>query len=98
MEQLKEDFATGKHKLCICNSVWKKGVNFPKLQYLIRADGGASSIDSTQIAGRLTRLSDGKEKSYLIDFRDEFNDSAAQKSFGRKGHYRTIGFIQTGWQ
>jgi superfamily II DNA or RNA helicase len=98
LEQTKLDFSEGKIQLAICNSVWKRGVNFPALKTLIRADGGSSHQDSTQIPGRLTRLYKGKKYGELIDFIDEFHDSTRGRASKRKSSYDEIGYEQPKWR
>lgn len=98
MEKLRRDYAAGKHSLAICNSVWKRGVNFHQLCHLIRGDGSASEQDATQITGRVTRKFTNKVKGYVIDMKDIFNDAGLQKSQMRKRHYTAIGYPQIGWK
>ncbi len=98
LEKIKEDFAEEKIPLAICNSVWKRGVNFPALGTLIRADGGSSHQDSTQIPGRLTRLHPGKKHGELIDFIDEYHDSTRGRASKRKSSYDEIGYEQPKWR
>lgn len=58
------------------------------LQWLIRADGAASIIGNTQIPGRLSRIFEGKEVAYLIDFIDGFDPWAASRARKRIALYK----------
>lgn len=87
-DEFKKQFAEGTLKRVIATGVWKQAVNFPKLSVLIRAEGAASIIESTQIPGRLSRIADGKEKGILIDFIDGFDGWAASRARKRINLYR----------
>jgi len=90
----KKAMISGKLPLAICNSVWRRGVDFVHLRTLVRADGSASTTDATQISGRLTRKSAGKEFGRLIDFWDVFHDAAFRKSRVRRQLYKGLGYAQ----
>jgi len=92
MRKLRIDMSAGKQRIAICNSVWKKGVDFRQLGVLIRADGSTSVEDATQIGGRLSRVFPGKTKGILIDVDDTFCETAKQKSLRRKRIYRQLGY------
>ena len=66
-------FSKGTLRYIIATTVFRQGVNFPKLEVLIRADGTVSSVDGIQIPGRLSRLDEDKDCAYLIDMGDEFS-------------------------
>jgi superfamily II DNA or RNA helicase len=87
-----DDFRSGKLTKVISTGVWKQAVDFPDLSVLIRADGGGSGIGSIQIPGRLSRLSDGKDKGILIDFNDDFDAWPQTRSLKRKGFYKKQGW------
>lgn len=93
-EEIQKKFETGELKKVIATGTWKEGVDFDQLAVLIRADGAVSEIDSTQIPGRLSRLSPGKDHGMLVDFNDQFNGWAQRRSQQRlrtyKGHGWTI--------
>ena len=97
LDELKKEFALGNIPLAIANSVWEVSVNFPKLKYLIRADWSASMSACRQIAGRLSRKSEGKEEGLLIDLVDTFNPTTFNRSTSRKAAYKKIGYEQTHW-
>jgi superfamily II DNA or RNA helicase len=86
--RLKQEFAEGTLKKVISTTVWKQAVDFPKLSMLIRAEGSASIIASTQIPGRLSRIADGKDKGVLIDFVDGFDPWASARAAKRIRLYR----------
>lgn len=91
-EELRQKFESGELKKVISTTTWKEGVDFEQLEYLIRADGATSEVNSTQIPGRLSRLFDGKRNGILIDFRDEFNDWARNRTARRLTTYRGHGW------
>ncbi len=84
-DKMKTRFEAGTLKKVIATSVWNRGVNFHKLQVLIRADAGGSKVNDTQIPGRLSRL--GKSKGILIDYCDEFDVGFATNALGRRRQY-----------
>lgn len=90
----KEEFSSGKLRRAIATFVWSKGVNFPDLQVLVRAEGTSSAIQSIQVTGRLSRLgSDGdKDHGLLIDFNDKFSPDLQNKSRARFKEYRKHGW------
>lgn len=91
---LKQQFEAGTLKKVIATSVWNRGVNFKKLSVIIRADGGGSSINDTQIPGRVCRTSDGKLYGLVIDFMDQFDRGYAQRSRRRRKNYEANGWEQ----
>jgi len=95
-DKLRVQFETGKLKKVIATSVWNRGVNFRNLGVLIRADGGSSTIDATQIPGRLSRTSTDTEKScgILIDYKDVFDLGLDRRSNMRKKDYEKHGWKQ----
>lgn len=100
LDLLRKRFASGDIRLAICNSVWKRGINFPQLEYLIRADSSSSEHDATQITGRVNRKCPaiGKTKGVVIALKDSFNDAALRRSFNNKKNYDKIGYKQIGWR
>ena len=95
-DQCKRDFENGTLKKVIATSVWNRGVNFHRLQVLIRADGGASKIDDTQIPGRLSRHCERIKKKcgVLIDYQDQFDERLERKADSRRRQYRRKGWKQ----
>jgi len=86
-------FAKGTLRYIIATTVFRQGVNFPKLEVLIRADGTVSSVDGIQIPGRLSRLDEGKDCAYLIDMGDEFSQWSHRRALAREETYK-----QQEWQ
>lgn len=74
-EEIKQRFATKELKYAICTAVWQKGVNFPHLEILVRADANSGEITTVQSSGRLSRLDEGKTLGRVIDFCDKFNNT-----------------------
>ena len=90
--ELARRFSKGELKRVIATYRWKQAVDFPQLSVLIRADGAKSPIISTQVPGRLSRLSPDKTTGILVDFADEFNESARRKALARIKSYRENGW------
>lgn len=84
-------FKSGKMRR-VLTTCWKRGVDFPGLQVLIRGDGTASPIDNTQLPGRLSRLDDGKSNGILVDYLDEFNHALHERAKRRMRDYRKKGW------
>ena len=93
---MRQEFEKGILKRVIATDVWGTGVDFPLLQVLIRADGRASEILDTQLPGRATRVSDGKEYGLLVDCMDEWNDTFLRRSNSRKRNYLKKGWTMVG--
>lgn len=91
VERIRREFREGEIKRAIANSVWHKAMDFPKLEYLIRADGGRGIIGSAQISGRLSRLY-GDNLKHLIDFMDVFDRIALSRSQARRRSYKSKGW------
>jgi superfamily II DNA or RNA helicase len=95
-ERLEGDFEKGSLKRCVATAtsggVWSTGVDFPHLRVLIRADGQGSSILNTQIPGRVSRVSEGKERGVVIDFDDSHHDTLGRRAERRFSSYRGKGW------
>lgn len=86
-QRYRDEFHRGELKRAIATQIWGTGVDFPKLQVLIRADGQSSPIASTQIPGRVTRSSDGKERGLVVDFSDGFYHTLEDRARRRRAVY-----------
>lgn len=84
---MREQFETGRMKKVIATTVWNRGVSFDSLQVLIRADASSSTIDDTQIPGRLSRISENKPCGLLIDYLDQFNEGRHKAANKRRSDY-----------
>ncbi len=95
--RMQDDFAKGKLRRCIAtgssNGVWSTGIDFPHLNAMIRADAQSGSILNTQIPGRVSRKSEGKEYGLLFDFNDLFNSTLK-----RRAEKRFSGYRKKGWE
>jgi len=91
---LRDGFDKGKITKVIATQVWSTGVNFRRLAFLIRADGGAAQTKTTQVAGRLSRTFTGKSKGVLIDFWDDWSPTFVRRSRARFSVYESHGFSQ----
>jgi superfamily II DNA or RNA helicase len=92
--EIKKRFADGRLKKVIATGVWKRGVDFPALQVLIRADASNSSIADTQWVGRTSRKHDNKSISMVIDFTDEYSESFRRRAMARRKRYKEYGWKQ----
>jgi superfamily II DNA or RNA helicase len=98
-ERLTRRFSKGKLRRAICTTCWNHGVNFVNLDVLIRADGGGSPVNDTQIPGRNSRLKQrGKERVQKVgkvhDYRDQFDSGCHRKAMGREERYAVNGWKQ----
>jgi superfamily II DNA or RNA helicase len=89
-------FEGGKLKRVIATTVWNVGVNFKHLEVLIRADGGGTPINDTQIPGRTSRPNkalvklDGeviKQVGLIRDYKDQFDRGFQQRAARRAKSY-----------
>ena len=92
LDEIRQAFARGELRKAVATGTWSTGVSFDQLSLLIRADGGVTDVVSTQIPGRLSRLSEGKGRGVLVDFFDEFNSWARGRSYARLNVYRRHGW------
>lgn len=90
LQALKVAFSKSQVKYCIATGIWSRGVNFPDLNILVRADGQASPINSGQTPGRLSRLGTNKDKGYglLVDCVDFFSRDLLGRSLRRAAVYK----------
>jgi superfamily II DNA or RNA helicase len=98
LASLKKQFEKGCVKKVIATSVWSRGVNFPDLSVLIRADASNSCIADTQWPGRASRKREGKEVSLVFDFTDEYCFQFHQKALARGRRYKEYGWEQMSLQ
>ena len=92
VSEIEKEFRNGGIKKVICTGVWKQGVDFPDLGFMIRADGKRGAITSIQIGGRLSRTDGGRKKlGVLIDFYD-MEDIFEGRSKDRIRHYKKEGW------
>ncbi len=105
-KKLYEKVKNGEIRKVMSTYVYKQGVDFPQLSIMIQAGGGGSKIASAQIPGRGSRLSEGKEEAYLVDFWhpwDKQLNEAGELVDGpvlrddkaRRRVYKKLGFTQT---
>ena len=94
LSYIKRQFEKGELKKVIATSVWSRGVNFPGLSVLIRADASNSCVADTQWPGRAARKQEGKEISLVFDFTDEYCTQFAKKALARRKRYQSYGWEQ----
>jgi superfamily II DNA or RNA helicase len=88
LAKLQSLFKAGRLKKVIATGVWLRGMNFPELSVLIRADAANSCIFDTQWIGRTDRIHEGKKISLIFDFTDEFDPVFHKKAMERRQRYR----------
>lgn len=91
-DQYRNEFAKGILKRAVATGIWSTGVDFPKLNVLIRADGQSGPIQNTQIPGRVSRSTDGKEFGIVVDFDDCFEETLKNRAARRMSMYRKKGW------
>ena len=60
--------ADGSTTRVLSTGVYRQGVNFPNLQVLVNCEGMGSRIIAGQLPGRTSRVKEGKEMGYILDF------------------------------
>lgn len=91
-EEMRRAFHDGTMRRVISTHTWGTGLDFPHLGAVIRADGGSGKIDNTQLSGRVTRPSDGKQIGVIVDFDDVNNRRLSARAKKRMGSYRGKGW------
>lgn len=89
-------FTKGTLRKAIATSVFNFGVDFRHLRVLLRADGGASPINDTQIPGRNSRhaLKGVKFVGIVHDYMDQFDWGCGERSKKRQRSYASHGWMQ----
>lgn len=64
--RLVQDLKSGETLWVIATKVWTEGVDIPELRTVVLAGGGRSEIDAVQEAGRVIRLSNGKQEGTIL--------------------------------
>jgi superfamily II DNA or RNA helicase len=93
---LSSAFAGGRLRKAIVTTVWNVGVSMNYLEVLLRADGGASPINDTQIPGRTSRTNTAIDKkvSIIHDYLDQFSVGPRNRASGRRSNYHKNGWTQ----
>ena len=60
----------GKAGLVVASTIADVGLDVPRLQSIIEAGAGKSSVTALQRLGRIMRVFEGKDKCYFITYRD----------------------------
>lgn len=103
-EEIYSAMASGELKRVVSTGIYRQGVDFPKLTILLNLAGLGSEIISGQLPGRTSRVSDGKEYGFLLDFWHPWDtyEKRGRKTAGpilkddmrREALYREMGFQQ----
>jgi superfamily II DNA or RNA helicase len=89
---LHDRFASGEITGAVATRVWAQAVDFPNLQFVIRADGMGSPILSTQGGGRASRVAGNKQVGIVIDAEDNFDKSMVRRRQKRVRTYKDLGW------
>lgn len=88
LEAVKQRFKEGSTNVVICNTVWKRGIDIPKLGVVVMAHAGSSTEDIIQVAGRVSRLAEGKTQGLVVDFVDDFCPALHNRAKRRQEIYK----------
>ena len=91
------DFLNGDVKKVISTDVWATGVDFPSLSVVYSVSSRVSRILTTQGAGRVSRIFNGKEYGEVVDIQDTFADDFKSFAAKRKKVYKELGWSQEGY-
>ena len=69
-QQVIDDMRNGKAGLVVASTIADVGLDVPRLQSIIEAGAGKSSVTALQRLGRIMRVFEGKDKCYFITYRD----------------------------
>lgn len=98
VNKIADGFRKGDIRGVIATNVWKEGVDFPNLAFLVRADGKRGAIPSIQIGGRLSRKEGGKNFGVLLDFYDDLGRTFIGRTKDRMRFYKKEGWaVEEGW-
>jgi superfamily II DNA or RNA helicase len=87
-EQVKSEFLGAKGSSIMCAStIFKKGVTLPESQVLFNCDGGLEDANTIQKKGRVIGVKEGKDKSLIIDFFDDYDLYFRKHSEARTSTY-----------
>lgn len=68
--QVIQDMRNGKAQLVIASTIADVGLDVPRLQSIVEAGAGKSSVTALQRLGRIMRPFEGKHKCYFVTYRD----------------------------
>ena len=69
--QALQDLKDKKLQVMFATTVFGEGVDVPSLDCLINTKAAASSVDTLQLLGRVTRIHPGKKRGVVFDFNDQ---------------------------
>ena len=69
-KQVIQDMRDGKAPIVIASTIADVGLDVPRLQSVVEAGAGKSSVTALQRLGRVMRPFEGKDKCYFITYRD----------------------------
>lgn len=87
-----DGFRSGEVRCLIATSLADEGMDCPRANVLIKADGGKSSRKSEQQTGRVLRAFAGKERGIVYDFHDHQHTMLEGQSKKRAADYRALGY------
>lgn len=86
LHQLQDQFTAGTLQAAVATGVWSYAVDFPKCQFVIRADAMTSDIQSKQATGRGSRL--GTDTGIVIDGEDSWDSTLKRRAEARLRIYK----------
>jgi len=90
-DEARKEFEKGELMRAITTPLWKEGVDFVHLRWVIRADGTVNSIFCLQTGYRASRVHDGKAAASIIDTVDRYS-GMEYRSMQRVKSYREEGW------
>jgi len=94
-----EDFKSSKLRVVVASKIFNESVDVPCIDVVVDATNISSGIQTLQKLGRALRVSEGKDKAYLISFYDYTYESLRRASAKRirdlrkEGHNIIVGGI-----
>jgi len=68
------------HPAIALRAIVNTKVNFPDLRVVVNLGGGGSEIVAKQVPGRASRKVDGKDGSYIVEFRHDWDTVKSPKT------------------
>ena len=86
-EEAKRKFLDCEGGVLLASNIFKKGVTLPEVRVLINVDDGVEDANTIQKKGRVLGTAEGKDKSLVIDFFDDFESYLCEHSAVRLNTY-----------
>jgi superfamily II DNA or RNA helicase len=100
-KELYQEIKDGQASRVLSTGIYRAGVSFNALSVLVNAEGLGSEIIAGQLPGRASRVSEGKSKAWIVDFKHKWDEDyrggygfLRRDDMCREAVYRRIGFAQ----